>query len=91
MVAPGDYLESFADLGKLLAYLWNDKLHTHVVIDPRRGLQSAVAKLDDFIHWLELSNPEYTGPKYFRPFPELTPFDAQNCGRKFACSCKINE
>src|SRR4029079_435193 len=61
---PGDYLESFADLGKLLAYLRCDTVHTHIALDPKRAHQTAFPKLADFIHWLERSNPEYSGPKY---------------------------
>jgi hypothetical protein len=79
---PGDYLEAFADLGELLAYLYGVTDHSHVVVDPKKGKLSAFAMLDDFVHWLERSNPEYTGPKYFHPFPELTPFECAELREK---------
>jgi hypothetical protein len=72
---PGDYLETFADLGKLLAYLYGVTDHTHVVLDPKKGKLGAFPKLADFIHWLERDNPQWAGPKFFHPFPELTPFE----------------
>jgi hypothetical protein len=87
---PGDYLEVFADLGELLAYLWTVTDHTHVVLDPKKGKLSAYPKLDDFIHWLERSNPEYNG-KYFRPFPELSPFECAELREKIRRWCKISE
>ena len=51
-------------------------------VGPKRVKQSAFAKLDDFIHWLERSNPEYTGPKYWHAFPELPPFECAELREK---------
>jgi len=79
---PGDYLESLADLGKLLAYLWSVTDQTHVVLDPKKGKLGAFPKLDDFIHWLERDNPQYAGPKFFHPFPGLTPFQCAELREK---------
>jgi hypothetical protein len=61
-------------LGELLAHLWTVTEHSHVMLDPKTGKLTACAKIADWISWLERSNPEWSGPKFFHPFPELSPF-----------------